>query len=102
MLPARTLGIIAPTGGEHMQMGVILPIAAMRVEYGDIPACEGFPLHGAIEIIKSLGPTTHKNVKDARRGLVDGHPEHRRHRQDDVPIDDPIVQHSADLTDPVI
>ena len=62
MLPARTLGIIAPTGGEHMQMRVIRPMAAMRVEYGDIPACEGFPLHGALEIIKALGPTAHKSV----------------------------------------
>src|SRR6266852_1545023 len=56
MLAARARGIIAPTGGEHMQMRVRLPIAAMRVEYGDIPACEGFPFHGAIEIIKALGP----------------------------------------------
>ena len=83
-------------------MLMILPIAAMRVEYGDIPACEGFPLHSAIEIIKALGPTAHKNVTDARRVLVEGHPEHRRHRQDDVPIDDPLVQHFAHLTHPVI
>src|SRR5712692_10943565 len=30
MLPARSLRIIAPTGGDQMEMGVVLPIAAMR------------------------------------------------------------------------
>src|SRR5713101_1324593 len=102
MLPARARGIIAPTGGEHMQMRVRLPIAAMRVEYGDIPACEGFPFHGAIEIIKALGPTADTRAQQDRGMLVERRAEHRRHRQDDVPIDDPLVQHFTHLTDPVI
>src|SRR5213592_3012127 len=102
MLPALALAIIASTGSEHMQMGVILPIAAMGVEDGNIPAGEGLPLHGAIEIIEALGSTTHKSVTDAPRVLVEGHPEHRRHRQDDVSIDDPLVQYFAHLADPGI
>jgi hypothetical protein len=32
MLPACSLVIVAPTGSEEMEMGVVLPIAAMRVE----------------------------------------------------------------------
>ena len=35
MLPALSLAIIAPTGGDEMQMGVVRPIAAMRMEYRD-------------------------------------------------------------------
>ena len=35
MLPALSLAIIAPTGGDQMQMGMVLPIAAMRVEHRD-------------------------------------------------------------------
>ena len=35
MLPARALAIIAATGGEHMEMGMGLPIAPMRVEDRD-------------------------------------------------------------------
>src|SRR5216684_7140887 len=52
MLPARALGIIAPTGGEHMHMRVILPMAAMRVEYGDGASLERLSPDSAGEIVK--------------------------------------------------
>ena len=35
MFPAFSLVIVAPTGGEEMEMGVVLPMAAMRVEDRD-------------------------------------------------------------------
>ena len=83
-------------------MLMLVPIAAMGVEDGNIPAGEGFPLHGAIEIIQALGSTAHQSATDARRVLVEGSPEQRRHRQDDVPIDNALVQDFAHLADPVI
>jgi hypothetical protein len=36
----RSLGIIAPTGGQHMQMGMVLAIAPMRVQYCDVAPLE--------------------------------------------------------------
>src|SRR6266511_3283769 len=44
------------------KMGVVTGIRSLPGIAGDIPACEGFPLHGAIEIIKALGPTAHQSV----------------------------------------
>src|SRR5262245_58903967 len=51
MLPALSLGIIPPTGGEQMQMGVVLPIAPMGVEHGDVAPPECLAPDVTIEII---------------------------------------------------
>src|SRR3989454_8218556 len=51
MLPARSLGIIPPTGSDQMQMGMGLAIAAMRVEHRDGAPLECFPPDGAVEIV---------------------------------------------------
>jgi hypothetical protein len=40
MLPARALGIIAATGGEYMQMGMVLAMTPVRMEDHDIAALE--------------------------------------------------------------
>ena len=44
MLPAFSLAIIAPTGGDQMQMGMVLPIAPMRVEHHDVAPLSALPL----------------------------------------------------------
>src|SRR5262245_10709796 len=102
MLPALAWGIIASTGGEHMQMGMVLPITPMRVEHGDIPPLEGFPLHCTVEVIQTLCPALHERAQHDCSVVIEGYPEHRWHRQNDVPIDHPLVQHLAHLADPVI
>src|SRR6266702_2957254 len=86
MLPALALAIIPPTGGEQMQMGMVLAIAAMRVEHRDGAPSERLALDGAIEIIQALRPAAHERAQYDRRVLVEGRAEHRRHRQDDVAI----------------
>jgi hypothetical protein len=43
MLPTRSLGLLAPPGGKHMQMGRRVPIAAMRVEHRDGAPLERLP-----------------------------------------------------------
>ena len=40
MLPALALMILAPTGGEPMEMGVVVTIAAMGVEHHDVATLE--------------------------------------------------------------
>src|SRR5215813_12296514 len=102
MLPARSLGLIAPTGGEQMQMGMVLPIAAMRVEHGDVAPLEHLPLNGTVEIVEALRPAAYQRTQRDRRVLVKGRAEHRWHRQDDMPIDDAFVEDPTDLTDPVV
>src|SRR5438128_8847711 len=102
MLPARSLGVIAPTGGEQMQMGMILPIAPMRMADRDGASSKGLAPDGAIEIIQALPPAAHERAQYDRRVLVEGCAEHGWHRQDDVPIDHPCVEHLADLADPVV
>src|SRR5262252_10069052 len=100
MLPTRSLGIIAATGGQHMEMGMIVPMAAMRVEHRDIASLERLPLDGAVEIVEAWRPAAYERTQHDRGVLVKGGAAHRRHRQDDMPRDDAFVENPADLADP--
>jgi hypothetical protein len=102
MVPARSLGIIAPTGGEPMQMGMILPMTPMRVEHGNGATPECLASDGALEVIQTLCPTAYERAQHDCRIVVKGRAEHRGDRQDDVPIDDALVEDLAYLTDPVV
>src|SRR5262247_1649122 len=102
MLPALSLGIIPPARGEQMQVRVILPIAAMRVEHRDGASFERLAPDRAIEIIQALRPAAHESAQYDRRVLVESRTEHRRDRQDDMPIDDPRVEDLTHLADPVV
>ena len=102
VLPACVLGILAPTGGEHMQMRMVLPIAPMGVEHCDSAPAQRLAPDRALDVIQTLCPTAHERAQHDGRVLVKGHAEHRRDRQDDVPIDDARVENLAHLTDPVV
>src|SRR2546426_8947400 len=102
MLPALSLAIIPPTGGDQMQMRMILPIAPMRMEHRDVATLERLAPDVAIEIIQALHPAAHERAQYDRRVVVEGRAEHGRHRQDDVPIDHPRVEHRAHLAHPVV
>ena len=83
-------------------MSMILPIASMRVEHGNVASSECLAPDGAIEIIQALRPTTHERAQHDRRVLVKGRAEHRRDREDDMPIDDSRMEGLAHLTHPVV
>src|ERR1700741_2871643 len=102
MLPACALAIIAPTGGDQVQVRVILPIAAMGVEHGDRAPSESLAPDSAIKIIEALCPTAHECAQHDRRVLVKGRAEHRRDREDDMPIDDSRMEGLAHLTHPIV
>ena len=81
---------------------MILPIAAMGVEHRDGAPSERLALDGAIEIIQALRSAAHERAQYDRRVLVEGRAEHRWYRQDDMPINHPLVEDSAHLADPVV
>src|SRR5437763_16886124 len=99
MLPALSLAIIPPTGGEQMQMGMVLAIAPMGVEHRDGATPERLAPDVALEIIQALPPTAHECAQHDRHVLVESRAEHRRDRQDDMPIDHPLVEDLAHLAD---
>ena len=83
-------------------MLMLVPIAAMRVEDRDITTLERLPLDSAVKIVEALRPAAYERPQHDRGVLVKGRAEHRRHRQDDMPINDAFVDHPADLADPVV
>ena len=83
-------------------MLMVLPIAPMRVEHRDVAPLERLAPDGAIEIVQALRPAAHERTQHDRGVLVEGRAEHRWHRQDDMPIDDPFVEDLAHLADPVV
>ena len=83
-------------------MSMILAIAPMGVEHRDVATPERLAPDVAIEIIQALHPTAHECAQHDRRVLVESRAEHRRDRQDDMPIDHPLVEDLAHLADPVV
>src|SRR5215471_2928500 len=102
MLPAVSQPIIASTGGEHMQMGMVLAITPVRMEHGAIAPLKRLAPNGTVEVIQTSCPAAHERTQHDCRVLVEGRPEHRRHREDDMPIDHPCMEGLTDLTDPVV
>jgi hypothetical protein len=102
MLPALARAIIPPTGGNHMQMGMILPIAPMGVYHGNVATPKRLAPDVTLEIIQALRPTAHERAQHDRRVLVQGRAAHRRDRQDDVSRDDALMQSLPHLTHPVV
>jgi hypothetical protein len=49
-----------------------------------------------------LRPAADKRAQQDRGILVESRAEHRGDRQDDMPIDDPLMQDLAHLTHPVV
>jgi len=83
-------------------MLMLLPIAPMGVEHGNVATPELLAPDVTIEVIQALRPTAHERAQHDCCVLVKGCAEHRRDRQDDVPIDDTLMKSLAHLTDPVI
>ena len=83
-------------------MLMLLPIATMRVEDCEVASPQCFAPDLTIEILQALPAAAHERTEYDRRVLVEGRTEHRRHRQDDVAIDHPRVEHSTHLAHPVV
>jgi hypothetical protein len=63
MHPLSRLPIPAATGGDDVQMGVVLAIAAMGLDDDDVPACEILATDPAKDIIQTPDPTAHERAQ---------------------------------------
>jgi hypothetical protein len=83
-----------------MLMG--LPITPMGMAHRAGATPQRLAPDGALASIQALDPTAHERAQYDRRVLGAGPAEQRRHRQNDVARDPPLVEHRAHLADPVI
>lgn len=102
MFPTLSRALIAPPGGEPMQMGVGLSGAAMGVEDPQRAPLERLTFDGAGAIIEARHPAAQESAQDDRGMRGKGRAKHRGDREDEVPREHPLVQPCADLTDPVL
>src|SRR5439155_21427956 len=89
-------------GGEQMEMGVVVTIAAMCVDHHDVATLQRLAPDLTIEIIQALHPAAPQHAQHDFSVVVKGRAEHGRHRQDDVPVDHALMEDLAHLADPVI
>src|SRR6266704_595387 len=102
MHPLLCLLIPSATGGNAMQMRIVLPIAAMGLDNHDVAPLEIVAADPAIEIVQTADATAHKRTQHVVRLLIKRFPEHLGHSQDDMAIDDALVEHPDHLADPVV
>src|SRR5207244_2253399 len=102
MHPLPGLWIPSPTGGDDMQMRVVLAIATMRLDDPDIATLQGPATHPAEAIIQALHATAHERTQHFLSVLIKCRAQQRGHRQHHMTIDHPLMQHGADLAHPVI
>src|SRR5882724_2607247 len=102
MRPLLSLLIPPPTRGDDVQMGVVLATATMGLNHHDVATSERLTTHPAKAIIQTSHPTSHQRTQQVFRLSVKRRPEHLGHGQDNMAIDDPLMQHPADLAHPVV
>ena len=98
------LGLLSPspTGGDDVQMGIVLAIAAMGLDDDDVTAFEVLAADPAEDVIQAPHPTAHERTQHRWRLLIKSVPQYLRHGEDDMTVDDALMQHLADLADPVV
>ncbi len=102
MDPLVGLLIPSPTGGDDVQVRVVLTVAPMSLNDYDIAPFERLTTDPAEEIIQALHATAHQLTQQLLGMLIKRVSEDIGHRQHDVTVDDTVVQHLTDLADPVI
>jgi hypothetical protein len=95
VLPTLSLSIVAPTGRQHMHMGMKLTVATMGVNHRDIAPLEDSASHFTIEIIEALRAASHELTQQRVSVLVERDAKHVWHSQDDMAVDHPLVKRFA-------
>jgi hypothetical protein len=83
-------------------MSMILAIAAMGLDDDDVTAFEVLAADPAEDVIQAPHPTAYARTQHRLRLLIKRVPPYLRHGEDDMPVDDALMQHLADLADPVV
>jgi hypothetical protein len=99
VFPALPLAIIAPTGGDQMQMGMVVTMTAMGVDHDDISTRERRAPDLAIKIIQALHPAPHQCAQHDRGVVRESGTEHGWDCENDVARDHALVEHGAPLAD---
>ena len=60
MHPAFRLRVPTATGGDEMQMGVVLAVAPVRVQHDNVATFEALTAEVAKELIQTADPTSHQ------------------------------------------
>jgi hypothetical protein len=96
------LRIPSSAGRNDMPRRVVLAIAAMRLDDDDVAALERLPTYRAQEILSALDAPRHEGTEQRVGVLIKRGSESIRHGQDNLPIHNAVMEHLADLADPVI
>ena len=102
MHPLLGLRIPSPTGGNDVQVGMVLAISTMCLNDHDVAALEGFATDLAKEIIQALDTAFHERTEQHVGVLIKRGPSYIRYGQDNMAIDHPFMKHLADLRDPIV
>ena len=70
MHPLLGLLIPAATGGDDVQVGVVLAITAMRLDDHDVAARKGAATDPGKDIIQTASPTAHERTQQGLRLLI--------------------------------
>jgi len=93
---------LSPTGANDVQMGVVLTIAAMGLHHHGVATCERPTTETTKDSIETAHATWHEGTQQYVCVAIKACPSHRRHGQDNVAIDHALMQHLADLSDPIV
>jgi hypothetical protein len=102
MHPLVCLRIPSTAGRNDMQMRVVLAITPMGLDHDDIAALEGLATHRTKEIVQALHPTLHEWTEQRFGMLIKWCSQDIRHGEDNMPIDDPVMEHLTNLSDPMV
>src|SRR5262245_33985786 len=102
MHPLVCLRIPSTAGCNDMQMRVVLAITPMGLDHDDIAALEGLATHRTKEILQALHPTLHAWTEQRFGMLIKWCSQDIRHGEDNMPIDDPVMEHLTNLSDPMV
>src|SRR4030095_3406924 len=102
MHPRVCLRIPSTAGRTEMQRRVVLAIAPIGLDHDDIAALEGLATHRTKEIVQALHPTLHEWTEQRFGMLIKWCSQDIRHGEDNMPIDDPVMEHLTNLSDPMV
>src|SRR5215831_6847138 len=102
MHPLVCLRIPSTAGRNDMQMRVVLAITPMGLDHDDIAALEGFATHCTKENVQAFHSALHERTEQRFGMLIKWCSQDIRHSEDNMPIDDPVMEHLPNLSNPII
>jgi hypothetical protein len=102
MSPRISLHIQAPTGGNDVQVRVVLTMAALGLHHHGVAAFERPTTETTKDRIETAHATWHEGTQHHWCVALTACPSHCRYGPDHVTIDHALMPHLADLSDPMV